>query len=379
MQTKEELKQLDDKGRIIWSHQTEVGPIMVIFAGVHGNEKAGLHACKKIARSLSTMTDQIQGSVYMIKGNSKAIELGVRYLDIDLNRIWDDLQSGSEELSNTAEWNEALEIRNTIHHLIEDYDEDMKEIYFIDLHTTSAESCAFIPFNDTLENRKIAIRFPVPQILGIEESIHGTLLSYINDLGFPAIGFEAGSHDNPVSIERSVAFIWLYLDYIDIVNLNFKKVCELEEILRPDTDIPITYYEINHHYLVKQNHTFKMKKGYNNFDSVQKGDLLAYDQATSVHAPVSGFIFMPLYQEKGNDGFFILKERSPFWLEISSIFRDSFINEYLEYLPGVDKFQEGAYIVNLSIAQFFVKEIFHLLGYRVIRKDENRLICYKRT
>jgi predicted deacylase len=373
-----EQKPKDDTNRIIWSHESEVGPIFIVFAGVHGNEMAGVQACKQIAGSLESMQEDIQGSVYMISGNKTAIKQGVRYIDFDLNRIWNVLESGSAELSESAEWNEALEIREIIQGLIGRYSDDMKEIYFIDLHTTSAKSCAFIPFNDTLENRRIALRFPVPQILGIEESIHGTLLSYINDLGYPAIGFEAGSHTDPLSVERTEAFLWIYLDYVNIVSLGVKKLRLLEEKLRPESDIPIKYYEINYHYMVEHPQTFRMKKGYANFDSVRKGDFMAYDNEQRIYAPVSGFIFMPLYQKKGSDGFFILKERSPFWLEISSIFRDSFLNNYLHFLPGVEEFQPGAFTVNLSIARFFVKEIFHLLGYRVIRKTENMLICYKR-
>lgn len=378
MQTvKESEHKPEETNRIIWSHESEIGPIFVIFAGIHGNETAGIQACEHVAKSLSSMKQEsIQGSVYMISGNMDAIEQGVRYIDLDLNRIWADLDS--DELSDSVEWDQALEIRNIIHELIGRYSEEMKEIYFIDLHTTSAKSCAFIPFNDTLENRKIALRFPVPQILGIEESIRGTLLSYINDLGYPAIGFEAGSHYDPLSVERTEAFIWLYLDYINIFNQDITRLRRLEEKLRPESDIPIKYYEINHHYIVNDSQTFRMKKGYTNFDRVSRGDFLAYDNFQRIHSPVSGFIFMPLYQEKGNDGFFILRERSPFWLQMSSIFRDSFLNNYLQYLPGVEKFEPGAYIVNLRIARFFVKEIFHLLGYRVIRKDEGTLICYKR-
>ncbi|MGN8224728.1 succinylglutamate desuccinylase/aspartoacylase family protein [Gracilimonas sp. BCB1] len=381
MHTEQETEQKpkNDIERIIWSHKSEVGPIFVIFAGVHGNETAGLEACEHIAAALEARKDEIQGSVYMIRGNKKAIQEEVRYIDFDLNRIWNNLDSGANELSESAEWEEAHELKELINHIIGRYSDDMKEIYFIDLHTTSAKSCAFIPFNDTLENRRIALRFPVPQILGIEESIHGTLLSYINDLGYPAIGFEAGSHTDPLSVERTEAFLWIYLDFVSIVNLEIKKLRQLEEKLRPEAKIPIKYYEINHHYLVEDPELFRMKKGYVNFDSVRKGGFLAYDKNQRIEAPVSGFIFMPLYQKKGNDGFFILKGRSPFWLEMSSIFRDSFINNYLHYLPGVEELEPGTYTVNLTIARFFVKEVFHLLGYRVIRKDENKLICYKRV
>ncbi|MDR9418006.1 succinylglutamate desuccinylase/aspartoacylase family protein [Gracilimonas sp.] len=371
---------LNDIERIIWSHESKVGPIIVVFAGIHGNELAGVHACENISEEISGMEENLQGSLYLISGNQKAIKKGVRYLDRDLNRIWNDVtdQESKEGQSDVKEWEEAVGILQVLNTIIEEKKNLGREIYFIDLHTTSAESCAFILFNDTLENRKSASLFPVPQILGIEETIHGTLLSFINDLGYPAIGFEAGSHTDPLSVRRIEAFLWLFLHFNQLLKLEQQKYHEYESTLRGTPDALNKYYEITCHYFVNEARDFTMKKGYQNFDPIQKGELLAYDSKEPVYAPTSGLIFMPLYQSKGNDGFFILKGRSPIWLEISVIFRDSIINRYLHLLPGVEKLDETSFVVDLKVARFFVKNIFHLLGYRVIKKDEHTLICYKR-
>lgn len=369
----------DNIKRIIWSHEAEIGPVIVVFAGIHGNETAGIYACKRLSNQLSSKTHLLDGSVYMISGNRKAIKKGFRYLDKDLNRIWNEIHNpGHLFNSDDEEWDEALEILKSVNKIIEKYKGTNREIHFIDLHTTSADSCSFILFNDTLENRKIATWFPVPQILGIEESIHGTLLSYINDLGYPAIGFEAGGHSDPASTERTEAFLWLYMHYTGVINLDLSDLHVYEEMLREESKVSNQYYEIIYHHLVKDARQFRMKKGYRNFDEVQKGELLAYEYRKPAYAPISGLIFMPLYQSKGNDGFFILKARSPFWLELSAVFRDSFINQFLQILPGVEKKGEGYFRVDLTMARFLVKEIFHLLGYRVIRRGENILDCYKR-
>jgi hypothetical protein len=149
-------------------------------------------------------------------------------------------------------------------------------------------------------------------------------------------------------------------------------------MMKGDPKIEDSYYEITYHHYVEDASRFKMEKGFLNFDHVNKGDLLAYDEGNPVYAPQSGIIFMPLYQSKGNDGFFILKGRSAFWLELSSKLRDSFINKYLQLLPGVKNEDERVFTVNLKIARFFVKEVFHLMGYRVIQQDPETLICYKR-
>lgn len=373
---KTELEHIE---RIIWHNESELGPVIIVIAGIHGNELAGIYACKRLSQQLSLNKEILSGSIYMISGNLKAIKQGFRYLDKDLNRIWNEINKpGSFFDDSDEEWEEAVEILETVTKIINKYKDTKREIHFIDLHTTSAESCSFILFNDTLDNRKIATWFPVPQILGIEETIHGTLLSYINDLGYPAIGFEAGGHTDPASTDRTEAFLWLYLHYTGIYRLELADLHVYEEILKAESVTTNQYYEITYHHLVKDAKAFKMKKGYRNFDFVNKAELLAYEGNEPVYAPVSGNIFMPLYQKRGNDGFFILNGRSPLWLELSAIFRDSYVNGYLHLLPGVKKQSEGYYKVNLKVARFLVKEIFHLMGYRVIRRNETTLDCYKR-
>ncbi|MFN1834745.1 succinylglutamate desuccinylase/aspartoacylase family protein [Balneola sp. MJW-20] len=365
--------------RIIWKRQADTGPVLVIFAGIHGNELAGVLACDHVIPKLESGEYPFEGSVYMLTGNKKAIENGARFLDRDLNRIWNEFDDlGELKKKEGAEFDEAEELLETIRSIIRAEEADGRQIFFVDLHTTSAQSCAFIPFNDTLANRKIAHKFPVPQILGIEEFIQGTLLSYINDLGYPCIGFEAGAHTDPVSVERAESFLWLCLHELSIVELEQEEVKAHQEVLTTVPDIPDTYYEITYHHYVEDASRFYMKRGYTNFDRIDKEELLAYEDGERIHAPFSGLIFMPLYQAKGNDGFFIIKPRSPFWLQLSEVLRDSFLNNILAYLPGVRMNEEGNFEVNLKIARFLVKEIFHLLGYRVIRKQPYLIEAYKR-
>lgn len=376
----EEIFEKESLDRIIWSHRSDTGPVAVVFAAIHGNEIAGLKASERLLDELRENVDNLNGSVYIISGNREAIKKGVRFLDFDLNRIWEDLGKTGENRpeEESREWHEAHDILDTILQIIEEHSAHTDEISFVDLHTTSAKSCAFLLFNDTLKNRENAAQFPVPQILGIEENIHGTLMSYINDLGYPAIGFEAGNHYDDASTERTEAFLWLYLHYKGIYSLKLSQIAHFESKIRDSSDVENKYYEISYHQYLEDAALFDMKSGYYNFDPVEKGELLAYYEGDPVVAPEKGLIFMPLYQNKGNDGFFILKARSSFWLKLSSLFRDSFFNNYLQYLPGVKLEGDHVFEVNLKVARFLVKEIFHLLGYRVIKKGKAKLICYKR-
>ena len=382
--TESTIADLKITDRIRWSKSGDQrGPVLVLFVGIHGNEPAGLKAIENLSKQIDESATPFRGSVYAISGNLQAINLGLRYLDTDLNRLWE-LYNTSEDFSQMngqdwpAEYDESLDIKKAIDAIVEKHSQQADDFIFADLHTTSSESCAFILLNDTLANRGLARKFPVPQILGIEENIHGTLLSYINNLGYKAIGFEAGAHQNEASVERSEAFLWLLLHFTGALKLERKKVNEFKEKLGAHPGVPETYYEIKFHQFVNDPQDFDMLSGFENFDLIEKDAPLAYYKGELINAPVSGRIFMPLYQKKGHDGFLIIREVSDFWLRLSAYLRKSFVHKYLKYLPGVTPAGNRGFEVDLRIARFLVEDIFHLLGYRVTKKDENTLICYRR-
>lgn len=356
---------------------------MVVFAGIHGNETAGIHAIDSVASDLDEKNTELNGAVYSITGNMRALELGVRYVDTDLNRLWENgfdrsHYSRSGTANHSVEYKESLEIKRAVEWILDKHREKASRFIFIDLHTTSSESCAFILINDTLVNRKLARKFPVPQILGFEENIHGTLLSYINNIGHLSLGFEAGAHTNEASIERSKAFLWLAMHWLGIRQLSDSEVESCERKLDIHPNVPDSYYEVKYHKIVEDPTKFEMKSGFQNFDIIKKGTPLARENGEIIEAPVSGRIFMPLYQKKGHDGFLIINEVSTFWLKLSAYLRKSFVHKLLKFLPGVYVENDRVFKIDLTVAKFLVKDIFHLFGYRVVRTGEHTVMCYRR-
>jgi len=381
--TELETKEVKNNQRVRWSIETgKKGPVVVLFVGIHGNEPAGTKAVDQIAEKLKSDKREMIGAVYAISGNIQALDLGVRFIDTDLNRLWELYQTDGNGKKNGAsravEFDESLAIKETLEEILQKHKKSATDFVFADLHTTSSQSCAFILLNDTLLNREIARKFPVPQILGIEENIHGTLLSFINNLGYKAIGFEAGAHEDELSVERSEAFLWLLLHNSGVLRLNVSEKIELENTIQAHDGVPDTYYEVLHHKRVDEPAEFQMVAGFKNFDKIDAGTPLAYEYGNLIRAPEGGRIFMPLYQKVGHDGFLIVREVSPIWLELSATLRNSSVHNILKYLPGVAVNDERSFIVNLRIARFLVKDIFHLFGYRVSNIDEDTLICYKR-
>lgn len=359
------------------------GPVIVFFVGIHGNEKAGAEAFDRMEPILREKEGQFHGTVYVLTGNLPALEAGVRYLDTDLNRVWEgnhdtDRQSHQSWLHQTREYQQYEEIKEEIDALLESHSEDAGEFFFADIHTTSARSCAFVLLNDTLSNRQLAGKFPAPRILGIERHIRGTVLSYINNLGHTAIGFEAGGHYDPHSVDKSEAFIMLMLHHTGILKLQSDLLTENERILDPEGLVPPASYTIKYHRVIDNAETFQMIPGFRNFDPVERNRSLAYENGKVVKSPVAGRIFMPLYQKRGHDGFFIIREVSAFWLELSAWLKNNFSHSLLKYLPGVKPYSPNGYLVKMDNTLSGIDDLFHLLGYRISRKDEDTIICFRR-
>lgn len=70
------------KKSIIIKVGKKLGKTLVIFAGVHGNEKVGIKALKVLLTKIKIE----YGKVYFVFANPKAIRLGIRNTEKDLNR-----------------------------------------------------------------------------------------------------------------------------------------------------------------------------------------------------------------------------------------------------------------------------------------------------
>ena len=148
------------------------GPTLVFFGGIHGNEPSGVSALSQVFKTLESRKDEFElnGEIFALSGNLTALKEGVRFVDRDLNRLWIptelDRIFDSEEGDLKNEENEAKEIYHLLREILLN---SSPPFYFIDYHTTSADTIPFITINDAYINRKIASLFPAPVILVIEE------------------------------------------------------------------------------------------------------------------------------------------------------------------------------------------------------------------
>ncbi|WP_166435195.1 succinylglutamate desuccinylase/aspartoacylase family protein [Christiangramia sabulilitoris] len=336
-------------------------PAIIFFAGIHGNEKAGYTAIEEVLNEIKI--EDIQGSIYAIAGNLKALSKNKRFLDYDLNRMWTSarMDKRSYEKKIYREDEEQLEIQKILDEIIQ---EQHAQLYFIDLHTTSSDTLPFITINDSLINRRFSRLFPVPVILGIEEYLEGPLLSHINKMGYVSLGFESGQHASKQAITNARAFIRLALHFAGVY--SFENSEEDFRSLRISAKENEHFYEIVYRYNILKNEHFKMKPGFSSFEVHQKGTLLATSDDRDIYLSKKATLFMPLYQKKGEDGYYLIRKINPIFLSLSAWCRKIQADGVLAVLPGVKwaDANRSELLIDLKIARFLAKPIFHLLGYR---------------
>ncbi len=378
--TSKALNQTIETERIIGEvHGTAKGPTVVFFGGIHGNEPAGVFALRRVIEEIQKNKLPIYGHVYAIAGHLWALEQGIRYEKQDLNRLWTaDLISklwAKAEPEENEDLKQQREIFRTFADILK---KEAGPFYFIDLHTTSSESVPFMTVNDSLLNRKFAMQYPVPMILGVEEYIEGPLLSYLNERGYVSFGFEGGQHDSIAAIDNHIAFIYLTLAYTGIakelaIEDQYKKLASTGF----DT---ASIFEIYYRYQVEDNEDFSMVPGFVNFQRYKKGVTLALSNGKPIVADRNARILMPRYQGKGNDGYFLIRRTPKFFLWLSAILRGFKLDHLLPLLPGVKWAKEGkdTLIVDKKVARFLAKSFFHLMGYRTMKLDGDQLIVKNR-
>lgn len=367
--------------RIIGRFGTGPGPRLICLGGLHGNEPAGVLALRRVLDTLHGGSLPIRGHMVAIAGNLRALLARRRFLDRDLNRGWS--PHGMEQAENlrgtSAEDAEQAEL---IAVLRAELAGDRSDTRVIDLHTASAEGPPFVTLADTLRNRAFARRIGLPLVLGIEEQIDGALLEVLTGAGTITLGVEAGQHDDPVSVDHHERAIWMaliaggHVDASDVPDYRAMRRAFREAV----RGLPMVF-EVRYRKPVAPTDGFRMHPGFRNFQDVEAGEVVAEERTGLVGVPEAGRLFLPLYQEQGDDGFFVVRDVHPAWLRISAGLRRMRVSSLARWLPGIHpaRRRTDALIVDRRVARWLTLEVFHLLGYRKSRVTRGWYVFRRRS
>lgn len=291
--------------RIIGKYDSgKKGALLFITAGIHGNEPAGVYALEKVFKILKEQKPEIDGTLIGVSGNRKALQKKVRFIDEDLNRTWTEENIKSKK-DDSHEKKEMFEI---IEELKKYSEQDFSKRYFLDCHTTSSASESYISVQDVNDNLDWAQLFPTYIIRGFSDIVKGCIDHYESRIGLTGFVFEGGQHESEVSKENHEAMIWLAIHHA--CNLNFSDLSEKPKAVKmlQEKKKNARTFDVKYRHAVNDEDDFKMEPGFVNFQKIKKGELLAKHNGKPIYSKWNAYIFMPLYQKQGNDGFFIITQ-----------------------------------------------------------------------
>lgn len=288
------------------------GPLLIAIGGMHGNEPAGIEAIQSLVDRL-VLGQELRlerGAFLGLSGNMAALAQGRRFIDKDLNRhlFFDRNFEYVSQLHHRAHEDlEAQELMTFVKTSISALRPN--EVVLVDLHTTTATGGDFIVVGSDEASQQLAYQFRRPVLLGMTKGLAGTTLHCFNSefLGLEtrALVYEAGQHQEQKSVLRGEQFLIKLLLDLDLVTAPVS-CAELEWSPPLLADVP-RMVRFAYKCSIPAGGRFTMLPGYENFTPVQAGQLLAYLDGEAVVAPQDGYILMPLYQEQGSDGFFIVE------------------------------------------------------------------------
>ncbi|MCG2430317.1 succinylglutamate desuccinylase/aspartoacylase domain-containing protein [Aequorivita xiaoshiensis] len=301
------MNETDKIPRIIGTYTSnKAGPLLFITAGVHGNEPSGVYALKQVFKILQKEKPKIVGKVVGVSGNRAALQKSVRYIDEDLNRTWT-VANIEQQIKDSHEKQEMFEIIEVLNQFPK---HDFTKRYFLDCHTTSAASAPYISVQEVNDNDSWAHKFPTYIIRGFSDIVLGCIDHYESRIGMTGFVFEGGQHESKIAKMNHEGIIWLALQNACNLNLNsLNTFPEAAQMLLEKKKDQKTF-KISYRHGLQPDDEFKMEPGYSNFQPIKEGELLAHQNGNPVYSKWDAYIFMPLYQKQGNDGFFIVEEVS---------------------------------------------------------------------
>jgi succinylglutamate desuccinylase len=265
---------------IIELNSGQAGPTSIILAGVHGNEKCGVAALKKIIPSLRLE----KGRVFVGYGNPLAIEQDVRFTEMNLNRAFKPDNLIPENDKKTYEYQRAQFLKKYL---------DLSD-NLLDLHAScSVKSQKFIICENNA--REIIKYLPIEIVVsGFDRIEPGGTDSYMNSLGKIGICVECGYLGDSASVKVALDSVMKFLSACGHITGSLSKSKK-------------TYIKMNEIYFTKT-FDFRLVRDFADFEAISAGQIIGIDGEEEIRAKNDGIILFARNRSMIGDEAFLLGE-----------------------------------------------------------------------
>jgi succinylglutamate desuccinylase len=252
------------------------GPTLAIFAGLHGNETAGILALQELIPKLKVT----RGKLLLAFANPPAIAANVRSLNKNMNRLFIEGNTGSDPEDERAK--ELMKALDTCDALL-------------DLHMFHDDAGA--PFVICEENAlDIARLFDVDVIsTNWDKTEPGAADGYMYRQGKIGICVECGPISKAAQYkDLAIRTIFQYLKYFCMTDEKVEYSTKPKRIIKAD------------HTVYKSSEKFVLAKNLHNFEKLEDGQILATDGDKRYIGHSGESIIFPYYQaDVGEEAYII--------------------------------------------------------------------------
>lgn len=255
------------------------GPISIILAGVHGNEKCGIKAMQKIMPGVEIE----RGTVYWGYGNLEAIEKDTRFSEVNLNRMF--IESIVKEADKTSyEYKRAQELKPYLE----------KADVLLDLHASSIPDGRAFAICESSANDIVKF-LPVDLVVsGFDKVEPGSTDGYMNSIGKTGICLECGylsdEKSDKIAEESIIAFLKARGHISGYISVQDQSYICMYDICYSKTD------------------KFRLSKTFGNFEKLESGQLIGVDGQQEIRSPRPSYILFAHNADKIGDEIFLLGE-----------------------------------------------------------------------
>lgn len=258
------------------------GETSIILAGVHGNERCGVVAFEKILPGLEIES----GRVLFGYGNPLAIQSDVRFVEANLNRMFQDDNCITENDKKSYEHERAQFLKKYL---------DQANA-LLDIHASFTKKSE--PFIICEANARGIVEYlPTSLVVsGFDQVESGGTDCYMNTAGKIGVCIECGYFGDPKSLLRAEEGIFAFLKARGHIT---------DDSIKPRKQLYIQMYDL---YMTKTD-TFTLSKPFVDFEEIAEGQTLGVDGDEEIRAEKSSIILFARDQNQIGAEAFLLGEK----------------------------------------------------------------------